>query len=207
MLLYGTMLLIAVAISIGINLWIMIPNGEPLGMMFLWIFLAILICGGTWFVISMFTRFALPRNYFDARKKRWHTFKFEEKIYRFLRVKKWKDKIPELGNISGFGKKKIEDPNNPIYLYKFLTENCLADSLHFFSIFAGVLVFVLVPSRFILTIALPIFIVNTIMNTMSWMVQRFLRPKMVKMYERLLRLEKQKVESGAELEESLVNAQ
>ena len=204
MLLYGIILLAGILISLGLNIAMVVPQGIWFGDVVLWLFLAILICGFSSLAICLFTRM-LPREHFDPQRKRWHTFKFEEKLQRLLRVKKWKDKIPELGSLSGFEKKKIEDPNKPKYLYKFLTENCLADSLHFFSVFAGLLTFVFLPSHFILTIALPVFITNGVMHTMSWMVQRFLRPKMLKMYERLLRLQKQKVEETEEMEENLVN--
>ena len=38
------------------------------------------------------------------------------KIYNKLKVKKWKDKIPEIGHFTGFRKNKISDPKNPEYI-------------------------------------------------------------------------------------------
>ena len=198
MFLYTTIFLVGVLLTIGINLAIIIPNGGSVGDMFLWLFIAIVICGLMSGLICVITRL-LPRKFYDPHNKRFKTFKCEEKVYRFLKVKVWKDKIPELGSISGFAKNKLKDPNNPEYMKRFLSENCLADSLHFYSILGGFVMFLflgLFRMQYFWSIGVVIFITNMILHGMSCIVQRYLRPKMMKVYDRMKKQEQLQKETS-----------
>ena len=152
--------------------------------MFLYLLLAIAICGIMSAIITVITR-VLPSRIFSPFRRRFKVYESENTIYNKLKVKKWKDKIPELGKLGGFAKNKISEPNNPKYIFKFLTEMCIAEALHFYSIVAGLLVFIFLPQEYILSISLPVFILNTLLHGMPIIVQRYLRPKFLKIYKRL----------------------
>ena len=118
-------------------------------------------------------------------KKRFKVSDKEKQLYLKLKIKNWKDKVPELGKLEGFSKSKIADPKNPDYIFKFLTETCIAESLHFLSIVFGLLIFFIVPSKFFIIISLPIFLLNTILHLLPIIIQRYIRPKFLKIYNHL----------------------
>lgn len=154
----------------------------------LWIFIAILICGLSSGIITILSHI-FPEKWYSPYRKRFKVSKKENKFYIKLKIKKWKDKVPELGKLGGFSKSKIENAKNPQYIFKFLTETCIAESLHFFSILSGILVFFFLPKEYLLIIALPIFILNTILHLLPIIIQRYIRPKFLKIYNHILQYE------------------
>ncbi len=186
--LYFVILLISLSIIITGNIFYVQNIGVSIGNMFLWLLIAILICGIASALITIFTRI-IPSKFFSPLKKRYKVFPKENKLYLKLKIKKWKDKVPELGKLGGFAKNKIQEPNNSEYIYKFLTETCIAEFLHGYSIIAGLLVFLILPRIYFWTLSLPIFILNTILHVMPLLIQRYIRPKFLKIYNRLIQLE------------------
>ena len=184
--LYIAILATGLTIIAGGNLFYTLAKDMNVGIMFLYLLLAVAICGLMAGIITLITRI-LPKKVFSPYRKRFRVNDKENKLYNKLKIKKWKDSIPELGKLSGFSKSEISEPNNPNYIFKFLTENCIAEALHFYSIVAGLLVFIFLPREYVFTIGLPIFFLNLILHLMPILVQRYLRPKFFKLYNRLLR--------------------
>ena len=110
--------------------------------------------------------------------------KKEKKVHKFLRVRKWRDKIPEMGGLLvGFQKKKLEK-DTPEYLLFFLKETCYAELMHLISAILGFAVVFLLPLRFALPVSLPVALVNFVLNMMPVLVQRYVRSHMIPLYER-----------------------
>lgn len=166
--------------SVATLLWFMLTFGVVVVATFLIAFIA-----------SLF-----PINFYKPNKKIFHVFKFEKRLYEKLGIKKWKDKIPELGKqLSGFDKHTLEDPNNPEYINRFLIENCKGSFLHIISIIYSILsililIFIL-PYPFILTMWLPTALVAILIHSLSLMILRYTRPKLIILYERLKRTQKE----------------
>ena len=196
MLLYGIIIFTGIQLSIILTLLNHPSSNFLAGDLAIWLIISIFICGLSSGVICIITRI-LPKSVFDPHRRRYKTFGFEVGLYRILRVKRWKGIIPDLGKLSGLEKSKLTEPNNPDYMKKFLQENCIAESLHFFSMVSGLLVFIFIPAKFFWSVGMIIFLTNTILHVMPVFVQRYLRPKMVKVYDRLI--EKQKLASEFEL--------
>lgn len=185
---YTKVFILSISLIIGGNIFYIKSASLPVTPFFLWLLSSILVCGLSSGIITLITRM-LPRKWFNPFSKRFKVYSKENKIYLKLKIKKWKDKIPELGKLSGFPKDKIEKPDNSEYLYKFLTETCLAETLHFFSIISGSLVFFILPRTYIFTIGVPIFILNMFIHLLPVLVQRYVRPKLIKMYSRMKKIE------------------
>lgn len=133
--------------------------------------------------------------FYEPERKIFHVFKFEKKLYESVGIKKWKDKIPELGKqLAGFDKSTLVEPDNPEYIHKFLIENCKGSFLHTISIIYSILsLFILIfflPYPFILTMWLPTTVVAVIVHSLSLMILRYTRPKLRVLYERLKRNKK-----------------
>ncbi len=101
----------------------------------------------------------------------------EKKFYEKLKIRKWKDFIPEIGHFTGFRKNKIVDPKSVEYLDRFLLESCYGEIGHFFICFVGfsLLLFGLLPfmPRTWLAISIPVAIVNVFLNLPSLFILRY----------------------------------
>ena len=135
---------------------------------------------------------ALPNKVFDPNKKCFDVSKKERKFYEKLGIKKWKDKVLELGALSGFRKNKLRDGNNPEYLHRFLVESNKGIWTHILNIVLGFLVIFCLPLKYWLVISIPVAIVNAFLGLLPTFILRYNVPKLKVAYERAIRLQKQK---------------
>ena len=127
----------------------------------------------------------LPKKWINPYFWGYKIFKFEHKLYEILGIRRWKDRIPELGGqLRHFSKGHLQE-HTPKYIYHFITETIYGEMAHTWSIVFGAFIFVVFPNN-ILNFALPLFLINTYLNLLPAMVQRYNRPKLCKIYERLL---------------------
>jgi glycosyl-4,4'-diaponeurosporenoate acyltransferase len=154
-----------------------------------WYLIIIVVVGSTLAVIALDGLTAsiihhLPKKLFDPYKKCFIVKKWEKKFFNVIKIKKWKDKIPEIGALTcDFGKDHISDPNNVEYIYSFLIETGYAEVIHNVSCVIGFLVILICP-KCLLSIGLPIGIINVGFNILSSLIQRYNRPKLLAVYER-----------------------
>ncbi|MDO4504515.1 MAG: hypothetical protein Q4B84_05215 [Clostridia bacterium] len=92
-------------------------------LMVLWQFLVLIVCQ------------RLSERTFDYRKNIYKLKKFENngKFYvKYLKIKKWKDKLPQYVSKNGFSKRNINLKNvcDKKYFEKFLIETCRAEWNH-----------------------------------------------------------------------------
>lgn len=140
---------------------------------------------------------ALPRKWFSPYKKIYHVHRKERKIYDALRIKVWKDSIPEMGGkLCDFPKDKI-DNNDPEYLMMFLQETGYAEIIHYFMAFSSIVNFFIFyfagfPMDQLLIIVLPLAIINFVLQIPPILIQRYNRPRLLIMYERELKIRERK---------------
>lgn len=125
----------------------------------------------------------LPNKCFEGNKKFYTASKKECKFYEKLGIKFWKDRTIELGILNGFRKNKLNDPNNPEYIKRFILENNKGFLTHFVSLFASVLAIFIMPIRFWLPTALPIALTSIIINIMPVMILRYNMPRLQTLYK------------------------
>ena len=116
----------------------------------------------------------LPKKCADDSKKIYVVGAREKKFYEKLKIRLWKDKVPEIGHFTGFRKNKIADPKSLEYVERFLLEICYGELGHFFSVFFGFLILLLFPITDIwFAIAIPVAVINGIMNLPSLFILRY----------------------------------
>lgn len=120
----------------------------------------------------------LPKKWFNPDNNIYNVNKKESNFLIKLGIKKWKDKVPELGKLVNFKKDKIYDVNNPKYLEKFLIETCYAETLHILCIVTALVAMFFMPNGCFWNIAFPIAIVYSVYNIPSILIQRFNRPRL-----------------------------
>lgn len=120
-------------------------------------------------------------------KKFFNVSKGEQRLYERLGIRAWKDKSLELGGLGGFSKAKINDPNNPEYIERFLVESYKGEIDHIVGMIAGFTVIFIFPLKFAWFVGVPVAIVNAAINYMSVMILRYNTPKLKTLYKRATR--------------------
>lgn len=120
------------------------------------------------------------KRFFEVSKK-------EQKFYEKLGIRAWKDKVIELGGMGGFSKSKIDDPNSPEYIERFLIESYKGEVDHITGMIAGFSVIFILPLKYAWFIGVPVAIVNVFVNMMSTMILRYNTPKLKTLHKRAMR--------------------
>ncbi|NCB48803.1 MAG: hypothetical protein EOM55_04235 [Clostridia bacterium] len=132
----------------------------------------------------------IPERKINEKSRFFKVRKWEKKLFSFLKVKKWKDNIPELGGLlKYFDKSFVQEKAESKYMMKFIKETCYAEIMHVISLFLAPIVLIVLPRNFLLTIVLPVMIVNILLQIPPILVQRLNRPKLEFAYKRLKRTE------------------
>jgi glycosyl-4,4'-diaponeurosporenoate acyltransferase len=146
-------------------------------------------------LIAWLTRL-LPKKAVDPFRKIYRVAKWEKKVYKKLGIVKWKDKIPEAGGLlAKFQKKKVLDFHDNEYIMTFMRESVYAEVMHVISALAGLAVPALCAVRLLwpdaisqvhwcVRVALPVALVNFVLQVLPVMVQRYVRPQLMSVYLR-----------------------
>ena len=164
------------------------PGGEPWYMYLIMTVAAVaasLLIDG----IVAFVGRRLPKKWMDPNKKIFHTSEREIKFYEKIGVRKWKDKVPELGGFTSFHKNKLSDPWNNEYVERYMLEACYGVIIHLFSPFFGFLIVLLDYKMYTgwswmwLTIMIPVAIVNAILIVMPAFILKYNLPKLKMLWD------------------------
>lgn len=130
----------------------------------------------------------LPKKFADREKKIFHVSAKEKSFYEKLKIRKWKDRVPEIGHLTGFRKNKIADPKSVEYLDRFLLEACYGEIGHFSSCVLGFLILLLFPvSKIWFAISVPVAIINVFLNLPSFFILRYTSYKLEILRKNLLK--------------------
>ena len=129
----------------------------------------------------------LPNKWFAMNKRCFQVSKREQHIYEKLGIRKWKDRVWELGGLGGFRKNKLLRPNSPEYIEQFIVESNKGIVTHIIGCFAGFLAILILPFKFAISICLPVAITNLILNILPVMILRYNVPKLMLLHKRLER--------------------
>ncbi len=105
----------------------------------------------------------MPKRVANHQLKVYTVSKNEKNFYEKLKIRSWKEKLPEIGHFTGFRKNKIVDPKSVEYIDRFLMEICYGELGHFASLFFGFLILLILYD---LPIWLPISVCVAVINAM-----------------------------------------
>ncbi len=172
------------------------PNyAFELWQIFLWTFLDILFVFLSFALVSILTR-ALPKKCFDPYNKNFKVSQNEMKRLEKIGIKKWKDRVPEMGQyLVSFDKTKISNPNDSTYTYRFISETCYAEVMHGIQVVVSFWIIVLpwpISSGWL--IGLPVALVSSFLHLLPVLIQRYNRAKLIRIYEKQVAHEQRKKE-------------
>lgn len=129
----------------------------------------------------------MPDRYFLPDNRAFRISDFEKNLYKSLQVRRWKDKVWELGSLGGFSKRTLSEPDNPEYIRKFIIECNKGVTTHRLSYPIGFLAMLTLSGVCTLTVAIPVATVNLILNVLPTIVLRYNTPKLFAVLRRLER--------------------
>lgn len=128
-----------------------------------------------------------PDRLYPPESPRYRVSGKEKKLYLKLGVRTWKDHIPDLGGIGGFSKKRLQSPNDPAYIEKYIIECHKGVLTHRLCYPLGLLVMFTLPNLCALTIGLPVAVINVVLNVLPTMALRYNTPMLLGMLQRMRR--------------------
>lgn len=124
----------------------------------------------------------LPARWYDHRNAFFRVRAWELKLYDALRIRAWKDYLPELGGVVGFAKDHLPAIVDERYLDRFLWETCYTEAAHWFCMFAGYSYLALLPltesPRRYLWLFLGLCSFNFLAHLPFIFIQRYNRPRL-----------------------------
>ena len=89
-----------------------------------------------WHLIVLVICRSLPRSFFNCKRFSYRPHKWEQngKFYvKWLKIKKWKDRLPQYVATGGFSKRRLEsfEKINKEYIGMFISETCRAEWNHY----------------------------------------------------------------------------
>lgn len=137
----------------------------------------------------------MPDRWFGVDNKHYAVSEREQKLHKTLKVRRWKDKVWDLSSLGGFSKKNLSEPVTPEYIGKFIIECNKGVLTHIVSIPLGFLAMLTMFNICSFTIALPVAIVNSFLNTLSTLSLRYSTPKLHSLLRRLNKKRPEKQEA------------
>ena len=197
MVLYLSIVFIAMILIAVFNIFF-----HACGQSVLYIILLVLIATVVEIIIDIFfasiMRWVVPKKFVGPDKNRlFPASKKEQRIYEKLGIKRWKDKVLELGAVTGFRKNKLGDTKDVEYVKRFILEANYGVLVHIACIVFGFAIIFFCPKAFWWTVGLPIAIVNMTLNFMSNSILRYNLPKLHTLYKYNLKrqLAKEKIQT------------
>ena len=194
MLLYSIIMVVGMAITITLNAFLN-PLYKDKWWMYIilvvaFVVVAILIDG----LVAAIIR-KMPEKYFSEDKGIYKASRKELIFYKKIGVDKWKNYVPELGMFTGFSKGKVVNPNDNEYIGRFILEARYGVAIHLWSVPFSFLLLLGDYNMYtghpniILTIALPVAVVNAILIVLPAFILKFNLHRLVKIYESNKRME------------------
>ena len=137
-------------------------------------------------LMAFLIRRALPMSWFSPGKKIFNVSKKEKKFYQSIKIKSWKDKIPELGGFTSFHKNELSSSNDVEYLKRFIVESNYGVVIHIENALLGFMIF-LIPMCSAPSIWIPIFAVNFVLSMLPVFVLRYVTHTLNRLYEKQIK--------------------
>lgn len=109
---------------------------------------------------------------------------FEKKLYKILRLNKWKDRLPEWGKVWHFEKKNLDKELSLKYVDQFILETKYSEIGHLGMAVAGFACVLVNPGDYVV-MAFSCSIINLFIQMPFCLIQRYNRPRLLRLKLRL----------------------
>ena len=150
-------------------------------------------------IISNIVGVLTNRDRIEPRRFPFGPFNWERggRIYDRMRVSRWKTKVPDMSKILPYlYKKKISGRPNPEHIMMLIKETCIAEAVHSGMIIVSPLIYVYIGGWWGVAFAA----VYAVGNLPYVIIQRYNRPLLIGLYDRLVARQQKKSMEGEHIE-------
>lgn len=137
-------------------------------------------------ISALLIRRLTPEKWYEPDRVLFTVSKAERNLYNKLKIKAWKDKVPEWGGFTSFHKDRLASSSDQAYLRRFLIEANYGVVIHIANGVLGILVLLLPPCRYP-SVAIPVFAVNLILSLLPVAILRHTSYTLLRLYHRTQR--------------------
>ena len=169
---YWLSVILNIVIVISVNLFFDFRIGV------LWEFLLCLIVIISPAIVLNFIDRFIPKKWYDERKL-FEERKFEKKFFENIKIKKWKDSVPQFLKVDNINEER--EKKNKIeyeYIEHFIDETRRGEFMHLLDIILGLMTIFFLPSQYLFRYCLPIALIWIFYNMLSIIIQRYNRPRL-----------------------------
>lgn len=141
-------------------------------------------CLGTAHVVRF-----LPKSWYAKNDWFFAERPFERKLYKKIRLDRWKDKLPEGGGLWNFQKRALSEELTPAYADRFILETKYGEVGHLGMAILGFACIWINPDEYAL-VFLICALVNVVVQIPFCLIQRYNRPRLIRLRSRLARKSK-----------------
>lgn len=182
--LYLIIILASIIIIAAANLAFMIPFAP---MDAAWMLLYVAVGAAAAFAIdgisALIIRRLTPKKWYAPEVKLFHVSKAERNFYNNLKIKYWKDHVPELGGFTSFHKDSLESQSDGEYLARFILEANYGVIIHIANAVLGFAV-LFIPFCNAPGIWMPVFVINFILSILPVFILRYTSYTLQRLYWR-----------------------
>ncbi len=125
----------------------------------------------------------IPCSFYEKNTWLFHERSYEKRFYKKIQLSRWKDKLPEWGDVFNFEKKNLHKELNKNYLNKFILETYYAEVGHIGMGIVGFTCIVVNPESFA-RFALICSSVNLVVQIPFCLIQRYNRPRLTRLRDK-----------------------
>ena len=134
-------------------------------------------------ISALVIRRLTPERWYIPEVKLFKVSKSERNFYNKLKIKAWKDRVPELGGFTSFHKDSLKSQSDKEYLRRFIIEANYGVIIHIFNAILGFLV-MFIPLCRMPGIWIPVFAVNFILSILPVFILRHTSYTLQRLYFR-----------------------
>ena len=134
-------------------------------------------------ISALIIRRLTPKKWYLPDRRFFTVSKKERNLYNKLKIKAWKDYVPELGGFTSFHKNRLESRSDGAYLERFLIESNYGVIIHLANALLG-FVILFIPFCSSPAIWVPVFAVNFILSLLPVFILRHTSYTLLRLYRR-----------------------
>ncbi len=180
---YITIILVSALLTVVGNMLFLPFSPDTLGSLLLSVAVGVVAVIAVDGILALIIRRLTPTSWYHPKHRFFEVSKRERNFYNSLKIKVWKDAVPELGLFTGFSKSEVRSTSDKEYLERFLTESNYGMVIHAANAIFGFLI-MLIPLCSAPSVWVPIFAVNLILSLMPVAVLRYTSYTLLRLYKR-----------------------
>lgn len=139
-------------------------------------------------IFAFLIRRLTPMKWYKPGKRIFKVSKKEKNFYNAIKIKSWKDKVPELGGFTSFHKNELKSSADAEYLERFVIESNYGIIIHLENALFGFLIMLipcwLLPYNHGFTVWFPVFLVNFVLSMLPVFILRYTNYTLQRLYEK-----------------------